>query len=89
MTRCTDRQVANDYLPASHPHLTTTEERITFMLIMVHPNNVQVHATGYAAAGQSSPSLGNIVKPRRNVIYMKHNGGHTEALEILCRYNQC
>lgn len=50
-----------------HPHLTTTEERIMFMLIMAHPNNVQVRATGYAAAGQSSPSLGNIVKPRISV----------------------
>ena len=34
---------------------------------MAHQKNVQVRATGYAAAGQSSPSLGNTVKPRRNV----------------------
>lgn len=50
------QQTFTSLLP--HPHLMTTEDRITFMWIMAHPNNVQVRATGYAAAGQSSPSFG-------------------------------
>lgn len=44
-------QMITSWLLQLHPRTSGENEEIMLTLIMAHPNYVQVHATGYAVAG--------------------------------------